>query len=179
MSRGASRKQTARVSPRQLAVRTLAAAVLALALMVVTQVSVAGEFRSKLPRLALAWVPYDADARTALAANLVSMSANPDAHAAARELAADALRRSPLSPIALRAVGFSLASGDKADPARAGLVLKEAERLSRRDQPTQIWLIQYHLRRQDLRAAMRQMDVALRSASSGSVPLFGWLALAS
>jgi hypothetical protein len=147
--------------------------------MVVAQVSVAGEFRTKLPRLALAWVPLDADARTALAANLVAMSSDPKAHAAARDLARDALRRSALSPIALRAVGLSFASGDGADPARAALLLKEAERLSRRDQPTQIWLIQYHLRRQDMPAAMRQMDIALRSASSGSVTLFGWLALAS
>jgi hypothetical protein len=159
--------------------RLLAALLAAFALVVAVEVSVAGEFRTKLPRLALAWTPLDADARTALAANLVGMSSDPKAHAAARALASDAIRRSPLSPVALRAFGLSMASGDKPDPEAAANVMREAERLSRRDQPTQIWLIQHHLLRQDMAAAMRQMDVALRSASSGSVTLFGWLALAS
>ena len=68
---------------------------------------------------------------------------------------------------------------EKMSMTSTAIIMKEAERLSRRDQPTQVWLIQYQLRREDLPAAMRQMDIALRTASSGSVTLFGWLAIAS
>jgi hypothetical protein len=167
------------MSVRGILVRAAAALTLTLAFAVVLQVSIAGEFRSKMPRLALAATPLDGDARAALAASVASLGSSEDARSAAEALALDSLRRSPLNPVALRALGLSAASGASTDRPRALAIMTEAERLSRRDHATQIWLIQYHLTQGDLPAAMRQIDIALRTATAGRDALFALLEAAS
>lgn len=152
-----------------------------LAFAVAVQVSVAGEFRSKAPQLALKFMPLDAEARAKLAGAVASNNPLPEARQAARALARDALRRDPISPVAVRALALARATegSSTTDQAAAAKLFQEAERLSRRDQVTQIWLAEYYMRQDQVPQVLQHFDVALRTSSSGWDALFPLLAAAS
>lgn len=170
---------------RRLAVRDLLASAPVLltsviAFAVVTQVSIAGEFRSSMPTVTLRVMPGDAEAKARLASQLATNSLSPEARAAARDLAQDAIRRSVLSPVAIRALGQLRASdgNSSAGQTEAARLFGEVNRLSRRDHPTQIWLVEHYLRRNSLPEAVHHLDIALRTWSSGEATLFPVLASA-
>ncbi|MXP40277.1 hypothetical protein GRI75_01290 [Altererythrobacter soli] len=152
----------------------------AVAFAIVLQVSIAGEYRSTRPTLALAVAPGDAEARARLAATLARQTHAPEALEPAMALAHDALRRSPLIPAAVRALGLVYgADGSDEGQVSALTHMKLAERLSRRDQATQLWLAEHHLRRGNIPEVIRQFDIALRTSLRGQRDLFPLLAAAA
>jgi len=127
------------------------------------QVSVAGAFRDRQPQVALRWVPWDAYARARLAASLVTNQQSPEAQNVASKLAHEAILRDALTPAAVRA----LASAKVSDRGEGGLslaLMTEAQRLSRRDQATQIWFIERNLRQGRMEDALEHFDIAARSS---------------
>jgi hypothetical protein len=143
---------------------------------VVLQASVGGAFRSKRPQLALAWMPYDAQARARLAAQLVAIPNSPEANNAAIGLATDAVRRDAIVPVAFRALAMARDGSDRATRQRAFALIEQSQRLSRRDQLTQLWLIQYYIEQGEIRQVMPHVDIALRASSSAQQTLFPLLA---
>lgn len=73
-----------------------------------------------------------------------------------------ALEREPVNVLAVRAIGLSrLSFGDETGMARA---FSYAERLSRRDAPTELMNIERAVQRNDIAAALRHYDHVLRTA---------------
>jgi hypothetical protein len=151
-----------------------AGALLAVTLAVVTQVSWAGVLRGRFPQQALRLTPADAVAQASLAAALAEIRGSKPAHDLARELALLSIARTPLNPVAVRALALTEPAEPGTARARAARAMEQAQRLSRRDQPSLLWLIQNDLRSGDRRSALRRLDVALRSSSaSNRDTLFG------
>ncbi|HYD25612.1 MAG TPA: hypothetical protein VEB68_12535 [Croceibacterium sp.] len=167
------------LTPRKIASTVVAALVLAAAFVLVLQVSIAGAFRSDSPALALDWAPRDATARARLAASLVGPGASPEGRSAARRLALDSVRRDPLMPMALRALGLATAPRGGTESAAATQAMLQAERLSRRDQPVQLWLAEYSLERGDIGEMMRHFDIAMRTSTTSREAVFPLLAAAA
>jgi hypothetical protein len=125
--------------------------------------SISGVFSGARPSVALLWAPGHADARANLALRLSGAGVSADGHARARALAADAIRRDPLSVDAFRALG--LVAESEGNRALARRFFDYGESLSRRDQPTQIWLAQESLRDGNPIAMIRHIDTAMRTSS--------------
>lgn len=142
--------------------RVAIVAIAALAIVPVLSSSVAGVFRDLRPAWAAQWAPFDSDARGNLAANLIATSEAEGAHARARALASDAVRRDALSVAAFRA--FGLEADARRDRARALRYFEYAQTLSRRDQATQVWLIDHSGRRGDFSGAIRHLNIALTTS---------------
>lgn len=70
-----------------------------------------------------------------------------------------ALRERPLNPSALRVLGFVAASEGRQEQAQRLVAI--SERISRRDGLTQLWLVQDSARRDDARAVLAHVDIAL------------------
>lgn len=164
--------------PRVATIQICVAFATLIAFVATVQISVAGAFRSKYPGVTLAWVPLDAEARGQLASSLVSIDPSPKARELGVGLARDALRRSLLETAPLRAL--ALAEGSVASPNRSRIMslFLAAQRLSRRDKATQMQLIEQYLLRNDIPAAMRAVDIVLRTSSDRSA-LFSFLTAAS
>lgn len=79
------------------------------------------------------------------------------------EFARRALLTEPLAVNALRVLGVS-----QSDPARARRALHLAERLSKRDLPTQAWLVQQAAAQGDLDRVLVHYDTALRGSTAGA-----------
>lgn len=73
--------------------------------------------------------------------------------------AVTALRERPLTPSAIRILGFVAAADGRQSEARRLATL--AERVSRRDGLAQLWLVRDAAKRDDARAALAHMDIAL------------------
>lgn len=181
MAKRRARKPVRTLSLRQLFAAAPLVLIFAVAFAVAVQVSAAGEFRPRAPQLALRFMPVDAEARARLASVLAANNPLPEARQAARDLAFDALRRDPLSPIALRALGQARATEGTApaDLADAAKLFHGAEKLSRRDHVTQLWLAEYYLRRDQIPQVLRHFDIALRTSASGQDTLFPLLGTAA
>jgi O-antigen ligase/tetratricopeptide (TPR) repeat protein len=128
-------------------------------------VTAARTIGTERPSAVLGWWPFDADAR-ATAANLRLNSANarpdPAALAEAESLARAALQREPGNVHAYRALG--LAASVRGQGPRAERLMRFAESLSRRDLPTELWLIEANVQRNDIEGALRHYDRALRTS---------------
>jgi len=177
MLRTANRANWAGSPKRELLAAAAWLPAFAIALLFVFQISLAGALRSRAPQLALAWVPADSEARARLAGVLTAPGSSSQAHEVAQKLAREAVRRSPVNAMALRSLALAAGSGDNA--AQAGKLMAEAERLSRRDFPTQTWLIERALRDGDVVGAMRHFDIGMRSSVSSRQLLFPLMANAS
>lgn len=149
----------------------IAAVLLAIAFAAVLQSTVAGVFRNTRPQIALAWAPYDAQARARLAVSLMENRDSEPARERAALLARDAVRRDPITPAALRALA---ASAER--PERALTLVEAAQRLSRRDQGTQVWLIEHSIREGRADQALVHFDTALRTSWQSQQALFPLLA---
>lgn len=148
--------------PRARAIRAVAAALFALvAGWTSVAVSVASFARVSNPALSERIAPFDAVAKGERAFAL--FSANPRATAEARRLAVEALARDATAVSAVRTIGVIYeARGDQQGAARA---FHYSERLSRRDFPTQLWLIEERVRQNDVAGALRHFDRALRTSN--------------
>lgn len=122
-------------------------------------VGAASLLRFSQPDIALRFLPVDARARTAAAEVMLG---EPARMAEAKALALGALRRDPTVVAAWRTLGLvAAASGRNAE---AAAHFRTAERMSRRDSATQLWLIEERVRNDDVVGALRHYDIALRSS---------------
>lgn len=112
------------------------------------------------PALALKFWPWNADAHGQLASNLVVVDASRPQIDQARILAWKALAREPVSIPAVRSIALA---DDLQGRPRAGRLFDYAERLSRRDLATQIWMIEAAVGKGDIRGALVHYDRALRT----------------
>ncbi len=129
------------------------------------------------PDLVAAWWPFSAQANISRATSLLVDGATAKQIGEARAQAVHAMMRQPVSAAAARLVGLSaaLSTGYKtADP-----FLIEAERLSRRDLPTQLWLIQRAVESGDIPGALKHYDIALTTHANAADLLLPTLANAS
>lgn len=159
MARAISRSAYA---PRALMRGVAVVSIATLALVPVLSSSVAGAFRDLRPAWAALWSPFDSGARGNLAVGLVATSKLEGARTRARALALDAIRRDGLSVAAFRA--FGLEADARRDRERALRYFEYAQTLSRRDQATQVWLIDNSGRRGDLLRAVRHLNIALTTS---------------
>ncbi|RYD68444.1 MAG: hypothetical protein EOP58_00505 [Sphingomonadales bacterium] len=146
-------------------IRVVAALLGALLLWFVFQTSFAGAYRASKPELALRVAPSDSQALAEMASAALPRIDDPKLRATARTQALAALRRDTTNVVALRTLGM-LADAD-GDRAKAHRILTRAEKLSRRDVPTQLWLIEYFSQADDVAQTLRHYDLALRT-STGS-----------
>jgi len=145
------------------------AGVAAAAFVPVLKVSVAGAYRDSDPVRALEWYPSDADAKARLAAQIVA--ADPtEGRERAIALAQAALARDPTRVIAVRALGYAADAGGASR--WANILMEQAYWLSRRDQPTQLWLVKEHYRRGDHAGMVRHFDIASRTSDRSWAQLF-------
>lgn len=141
-------------------------------------VGVANLMRSARPETALAFFPFDARARANLAEKAtVELVRDRSRADEIGRLARAALARDPTIIDAWRLVGVVAGVREQAD--RATGTLKFAERISRRDLPVQLWLIEDRVRRDDVVGALRHYDVALRTSPTSRQLLFPILVAAS
>lgn len=142
------------------------------------QVSAVGILRSDMPEAALRVAPTDAEARANLAVRVAEGGQSPASLDRARALAYDAIRRDPLQVTAFRALAVA-DQRSHGNVAQIYRLLGFAQRLSRRDQATQLWLIQDLLRRGRIAEAIQHFDIAIRSAGESRDSLFQVLIFAS
>jgi hypothetical protein len=138
------------------------------------KVSGSNILRLDRPDLALTFQPADARAR-AKASEQIFLSAQgrpPERPrpltqaqlAAIEQLARDALRRDPTVVMAWRMLG--LAAVARNQPARGAGMFHFAGALSKRDFPTQLYLIEERVQQDDIAGALRQYDVTLRTSGA-------------
>lgn len=136
-------------------------------------IGVSGIARSGNPELALRMSPTDSRAMTYLADRLLIKDPTSVRRERPLELARAALLNDQTNVSALRILGFSAPKQDQ----RA--IFDLSNRLSRRDLATQLWLIDYHVGREDASSALAHYDAALRTSTVAPKLLFPVLAKAS
>jgi hypothetical protein len=141
-----------------------------------TVITLSNVIASRAPTAALRFWPLNAVAHARLADALIG--ANP-AHppiGAVREHAVAALRRNPTLASAARDLGLLAAL--RGDLATADRHLQYADAMSRRDIPTQLWLIERSVAANDVTGALAHYGVALRVSPETGEQLFPVLAAA-
>jgi tetratricopeptide (TPR) repeat protein len=146
-------------------------ALAAVALLLVFKVSMAGVLVNANPPFVLAWAPFDAQARANWAAVLLTAGRPTSEVRAAAEAA---IRRDPTRVVAYRTL--ALAADRDGDSARALFYADLANRVSRRDQPTQVWLVGHFLRQGDFARGVRHLDIALTTSDRSRHLLFPLMA---
>jgi hypothetical protein len=134
-----------------------------------TTLALSGVTRIKAPQSALTFVPSDS---TALAARAdLLFFANPERPpAAVRTLSLAALHEQAINPRAVRLLGYY--ADVQGDRAAAEKFIRTAQRLSRRDAATQLWLIEAEARENDTKQALVHYDIALRTKPDTQTILF-------
>jgi tetratricopeptide (TPR) repeat protein len=134
-----------------------------------TTLALSGVTRIKAPQSALLFMPRES---TALAARAdLLFFANPQQPpAAVRTLSLAALREQAINPRALRLLGYY--ADVEGDSAGAEKFIRMAQRLSRRDAATQLWLIEAYARENDTRQTLVHYDIALRTKPDTQTILF-------
>lgn len=161
-----------------LAARSVVAiAAIVMSLWLVLAVSIAGVMRNASPAVALRWAPHDAAASANQAQFAVAADQSQAVLQLARSTSQDALRRDPTIGAAIRV--FGMIASARGDDATAFTLYSTAERLSRRDQAAQLWLIQYYSRLSDGEAAVRHFDRAMRTSERNWGNLLPFMAMAS
>jgi hypothetical protein len=125
----------------------------------------AAVIRGSTPALAMKLAPYDAHSKANQAASLLG-EGNPAAQIdRASGLAKEALSRDPTVVSAWRSLALIAAIQGRAPEATK--LMDFASRLSRRDMPTQLWLIEDYVRANDVIGTLQHYDIALRTSESG------------
>ncbi len=140
-------------------------------------ITVANVFATRAPRTALAWWPVAGTAAAKVSSQLME---SPEASANATEafdLARTALRREPGNAVAARSIGLWFALNNRG--ADAERMFAYSERLSRRDVPTQLWLIETLVQRGDIAGALLHYDRAMRTSEDARGTLVPILVQAS
>ncbi len=127
-------------------------------------------FARRSPAIALKWNPDSTDANNRLADGMLQ-SGNP-AHVAKRvtALAERSIRRQPVNPAAARLLGVAAAANGQERHAQK--LMQYAEAMSRRDLPTQLWLIETSVTQGNVLNALRHYDRAMKTSVSGRTILF-------
>lgn len=131
--------------------------------------AVSGITRHRNPDVALRFVPIEANA---LANKANFELANQDArpNAAIAKTAEQALRQQALNATALRILGQWAAANKQ--PERAARLVASAERITRRNAGTQLWLFERSLRARNVKQAMRHLDRLLTTEPDLTVAVF-------
>lgn len=111
------------------------------------------------PAIANSWWPTGR-ARASYAAQILDVEPNAVTADQAATMAKSALRLSPAEVVAYRTL--SLAASARNDVARVDALIRHAEKISRRDLPTQVMLIEASVQRGDINTALKHYDRALR-----------------
>jgi hypothetical protein len=136
----------------------------------VVQNGIAGVARFKAPETALQWARWDARALAGAAELALTADADAADRAHAVDLARAAIRRDPTLGTPFRVLGFVAdANGNHAE---AKALIGQAAHLSRRDLPTQLWLIDDAVARTDMAGALKHFDIALRTSLLAPAVLF-------
>lgn len=177
-SQALPRGRRARRSPREWAGRVALACGIAVLGYHSIAFSVAQVLAPSHPETADAHVAYDGRLVAAHAAALTAAAdVTAGERAQAETLSRTALRRDPTAVSAAVALGIvTLARGDTADARR---LLAYAQRLSRRNVPTQLWSIEDAVGHGNIPGALRWYDIALRTHPDLSEILYPVLVQAS
>ncbi|WP_447728372.1 hypothetical protein [Sphingomonas koreensis] len=123
------------------------------------------------PETALRFTPDDAVALAAQAdRRLLAGGAQATADVETLRMARESLARQALNPVALRLIGLS--ASVKGGFAAGRPAMSAANRLTRRDLPTQFWLIEEAVSRGDVAGALSHYDHALRTRPGSQQLLF-------
>ena len=134
-------------------------------------------FARRAPALALRWNPGSADANVRVADALLQGGDVGGSIGRVAALAERSIRRQPVNSGAARLLGIRAAFSN--DARRAEGLARYAEAMSRRDLPTQLWLIETAVARNDIPTALRHYDRAMKTSSNGRAVLFPILAAAA
>lgn len=126
--------------------------------------SAAALLREVRPALVLRLAPADARAKMIQAEQEITFAQDPHMSARAVQLSREALQRDPTLVGAWRTLG--LVEAGRGRQVAASRLFGIAQRISRRDAATQLWLIEDNVRRNDVEGALRQYDIALRTSKS-------------
>lgn len=122
------------------------------------------------PELALRIDPGNAEAATLRAEQLLRTETSASNRAVAEMLARRALNREPVMAGAARVL--AVVRGLAGDEPGARRLMTYSESVSRRDLMTQLWLIQDAVDHNDIPAALRHYDTALRTVEAAKQLLF-------
>jgi hypothetical protein len=125
-------------------------------------VTAAGVFRDRAPGLALRIAPFDARAQANMSQAMLASIRDRGRAPAARALAAAALRRDATVVDAAAALGLSFALMGDGPHAERSFVY--ASRLSRRNVPSQLWLLERQVQRNNVPGALSHFDLILRTS---------------
>jgi tetratricopeptide (TPR) repeat protein len=120
-------------------------------------------FARPAPQLALFWNPASADANVRAADLLLQDRPLDQVKGRIAAYAGRSLNRQPVNPGAARLLG--LVAAQDGNEARAGRLVRYAETMSRRDLPTQLWLIESNVAQGDVAAALLHYDRALKTSN--------------
>jgi len=143
----------------------------------VVAVTVDRIFARPAPALALFWNPRSADANARQADLLIQDGQVETVKSQVRDRAVRSLHRQPVNPAAARLLGIVAMQDGRT--AQAERLIRYAEAMSRRDVPTQLWLIEVNVQRGDVTQALLHYDRALRSNVRSRGILFPVLAAAA
>ena len=122
------------------------------------------------PDIALDFRPSDAVAKARLASLIQERSGFSAARGVEVQLAKEALVRDPTVAVAARVLGMGRAAGGERDAAAEAMTYADA--LTRRDLPTQVWLIEYHLERGEIPQMLRNFEAAASTSRGAMSVLF-------
>lgn len=154
------RRDLARRSPKEWAVRLALATVAFVFGYYSLTFSIAQVAVKRDPALAYRLASYDGRVTAAYATSLAGPSATPQDRVRADALAKRALQQDPTAVAAASTLGINAAvRGDKATARR---YFSYAQKLSRRDLRTQLFMIEDAVQREDIAGALHQYDLTLR-----------------
>lgn len=171
------RRDLARRSPREWAVRLALAAVAVVLGYYGVTFSIAQLAVKRDPTLAYRLAPYDGRITAAYATSLAGPDATPQDRVRANELATRALQQDPTAVAAVATLGIN--ADVRGDKAAARRYFVYAQKLSRRDLRTQLFMIEDAVQREDIPEALHQYDITLRVFPNMGEMLFPVLAAAS
>lgn len=151
------------------AVRTVLAAVVLGAGYIGTAQTLGDASRSD-PARAHALAPWNGRMTALLALQLSGADANAADRARADRLARRALLQDPTAVAAVSTLGLNTQL--RGDAPRARRLFAYAQKLSRRDLPTQIWAIEDSVGRGNVTGALRHYDIALRTSRNAPALLY-------
>jgi hypothetical protein len=143
----------------------------------VLSITAAGVFRELSPSVALTFAPWDPRASARLAQQSLL---DPDARRSLETIADRARSAVEGDPLATEGVTtLAMVADLQGQRARAAGIFSYAERLSRREVETQMWLIEYNVQRNDIRGALTHYNVVLSTSPDARPALMAILISAS
>ena len=130
----------------------------------VMAITMAGTLRADRPVAALAWTPSNGVAMANWAAGAIQADKGRTSRARAKSVAVRALERDPAAVPAWRALALAAEADGSAEIARRRFAI--VEQLTKRDQPTHMWLVTKYVSERRSAQLMAQLDLALRTSKS-------------